>query len=294
MSEQNIEANGINLWTESFGDSKDPCILLIMGAGGQGILWTDSFCQALAAQQFHVIRFDNRDVGLSTCINFGIAPYTLKDMAHDALGVMDHYKIQKAHIVGTSMGGYIAQLLAIHYPERVETLTLIMSTVNFTPLMNAYMGNSNDTSLPPAKPETLVALKGLGAFSPANQEEWLEKSLRLLQIFNGPCPIDPKEWTPLLLKVHTRLKNPAAASNHMFAIIAGPSDYRGDICQTTIPTLIIHGSDDPIIPVEHAIASAETIPNSTLKIIEGMGHGRPMVYDSTILEAILNHIKQSI
>ncbi len=291
MSEKIIEANGISLWTESFGNSQDPCIFLIMGAGGQGILWTDSFCQALADQRFHVIRFDNRDVGLSTCINYALQPYTLKDMAHDALGILDHYRIQKAHIVGTSMGGYIAQLLAIHYPERVDTLTLIMSTVNFTPLTNAYMGNSNDTSLPPSKPETLSALKELGAFSPANQEEWLEKSLRFLQIFNGPSPVDAKEWTPLLLKVHARLKNPVSMNNHIFAIIAGPSDYRENIRQTTTSTLIIHGSEDPIIPVEHAIASAETIPNSTLKIIEGMGHGRPSTYDSTILEAILKHMK---
>ncbi len=128
-----VQTNGLELWTESFGDNKHPTILLIMGSGSQGVLWPQSFCEQLALQGYYAIRYDHRDTGLSSSIHYQDHPYTLLDLAKDALGILDYYQIEQAHLVGASMGGSVSMLLAAHYPERVASLALLMSTMDLRP-----------------------------------------------------------------------------------------------------------------------------------------------------------------
>ena len=123
-----VRANGIEIWAEDFGEPRNPAVLLVMGAGGQGILWPDEFCAALVAAGHYVIRYDNRDTGQSTCVEFAKAPYTLSDMARDAVGVLDAFGVERAHVMGASMGGMICQTLAIEHAGRLRSMTSIMSS----------------------------------------------------------------------------------------------------------------------------------------------------------------------
>ncbi len=128
MTERMIDSNGIRLWTEDFGDPNDPTLLLVMGASAQGIQWPEPFIEAFVARGFYVIRYDNRDTGQSTCFDFATSPYTLDDLANDAVGVLDAYGVRAAHVAGASMGGMITQTLMIRYPHRLKSATIIMSS----------------------------------------------------------------------------------------------------------------------------------------------------------------------
>src|SRR2546423_177171 len=142
MSERVVEANGIEIWTEDFGEPADPTVLLIMGASAQGIMWPEELCERLVEGGRHVIRYDNRDTGQSTCADFSQKTYTVKDMADDAVGVLDAYGVDRADVVGASMGGMIAQTVALEHPERVRSLTSIMSTPLAGSIILAIQGNA--------------------------------------------------------------------------------------------------------------------------------------------------------
>jgi pimeloyl-ACP methyl ester carboxylesterase len=283
--------NGIELVYDTFGESSAPPMLLVMGLGGQMIAWDEDFCTQLAARGYWVIRFDNRDVGLSTRFDeAGVpdilalmqgqaqgeaiqAPYTLRDMADDAVGLLDALAVASAHVVGISMGGMIAQEMAIHHPERVRTLTSIMSS-------------TGNPGLPPPKPDALSVL--VTPF-PTDREGYLEHSIKTWRVLGGPgFPVDEDVIKERAGRLFDRGLSPAGTIRQLAAILASGS--RQEALQSiTVATLVIHGDADPLVPVEGGIDTANSIPGAGLLIIEGMGHDLPLAVAPQVIEAIARH-----
>ncbi len=292
-----LEANGINIEYDTFGERDADPMLLIMGLGTQMTAWTPAFCEALAAHGHYVIRFDNRDVGLSSKFD-GVrspgrlsfllsqvlkmpirAPYTLRDMADDAMGVLDALDIDSAHVVGASMGGMIAQLLAYHRPQRVSSLTSIMST-------------SGDPGLPKTRSDVAQQI----FFSRPrrqNPQVMLEHLVKSMQMIASPAyPRSDPEWREVIGAALERSIYPQGFGRQTAAILADGSRVRR-LKKIDVPTLVIHGSEDPLIPVEHGIDTAHHIPGATLEIIEGMGHDLPPELDETLTSLIATHAKRA-
>ena len=289
MTEKYINANGIDLAYEQFGDSADPVILLIMGLGTQMTGWPDSFCTGLAARGYRVIRFDNRDIGLSqkmdtlptpsllkvmlfARLRLPLAlPYTLDDMANDAVALLDALNIESAHLVGASMGGMIAQLVAGHFPLRVLSLTSIMST-------------SGRKSLP--GPDRKVALHMLRRPVAADAQSMHEYAMRTWRLIGSPAyPPTDEALSEKLSRSYKRSYYPAGHSRQMVAIMAGGD--RVAVLKTIVaPTLVIHGRADPLVPVSGGIDTAQLIPGAKLELIEGMGHDLPDELIPRFLELI--------
>lgn len=292
-----LQANGIRIEYDSFGEADADPVLLIMGLGTQMTAWTPEFCSALAAHGHRVIRFDNRDAGLSTKFD-GIrapgrlrlilnqilkvpvrAPYTLEDMAKDAVGLLDGLAIASAHVVGASMGGMIAQLLAYHWPERVSSLTSIMSTSGGPGLPRARNDVAHHIFFArPRKGETQVVL---------------DHSVKSMQMIASPAyPRSDSEWRELVGKAFERSFYPQGFARQTAAIIADGSRVRR-LKQIRVPTLVIHGREDPLIPVRHGIDTARQIPGATLEIIDGMGHDLPPPLDGTLTSLIAEHARKT-
>jgi pimeloyl-ACP methyl ester carboxylesterase len=290
-----LEANGLQIEYDTFGDASDDPVLLIMGLGTQMIAWSEDFCNALAAHGHYVIRFDNRDIGLSTKFENAKAPgrmryvmhhvfhvplqvpYSLEDMAADAAGVLDALGIKSAHIVGASMGGMIAQLLAIHYPRRVKTLTSMMSS-------------SGDPHLPRARSDVV---KHIFTSRPntGNANDMLEHLLKSAQMLGSPAYArSPEEWRELITMSLKRSFYPQGFIRQMAAIIDDGSRV-GRLASIGKPTLVIHGSEDPLIPVEHGIDTAKHIKGAKLEIIAGMGHDIPPQLVEKLTSLIADHAR---
>lgn len=288
--QQTVQANGIDIVYDSFGTPEAEPLLLIMGLGRQMITWDEEFCKKIAGHGYWVIRFDNRDVGLSTNFNEagptdlgavfqafakGEEPsvaYKLIDMAKDAIGLLDALNIKSAHIVGASMGGMIAQTLCIHFPEKVKTLTSIMSTT----------GNPD---LPKATQEAATAL---ATPSPAEREANIEHSLKSLRVLNGTFPIDEKHQRKMAGIAFDRMYNPEGFTRQYASVLTAGSRKK-PLASIKIPTLVIHGTQDPLIPKEAGIDTADTIPGAKLCLIEGMGHSLPTETWEEIINQITNH-----
>lgn len=286
--EQQIHANGLSLNFDSFGDHRHPPMILIMGLATQMIFWDEEFCQALANQRFWVIRFDNRDIGKSSWLNQSKAPsvlavamnvlftkkiktsYQLTDLAQDTLGLMDALGIQKAHIIGASMGGMIAQLIAINAPDRALSLTSIMST-------------TGDRFLPRASNKTALQLLA----TPAKEKNaYVKQATGIWRLLHGSHYLfDEKRIESLLLRSYERGLNPAGISRQ-FAAILGAPDRTKALQKLAIPSLVIHGDIDPLVPLECGVATAEAIPQAKLKIYQGMGHTIP----TELAQDIVAHI----
>jgi len=277
MSEGKVKSNGIELWYEDFGDPSGTAVLLIMGAGGQGIAWPMELINPIVEAGFHVVRFDNRDIGYSTWIeDYKATPYTIDDMATDAVGLMDALNIENAHIVGVSMGGMIAQLMAIKYPNRVLSLTSWMST---------YWILDPDV---PAMTEAVGAWVAKNSESPpVSREQYIENQMELWRLLTGSrFPFDEEAVRIRTIQGVERAFNPN--SNH------------GPACQTpsrldalrnlNIPTLVIHGDEDPIINYCHGVVCAKVIPGATLLTLRGIGHELPLGIIPEASSAILKHI----
>ncbi len=285
----NVRANGIQIEFDEFGDRKAPPLLLIMGLGAQMILWRTKFCEDLASRGYRVIRFDNRDVGKSTWFNeLGVpdvlaavtsalmrqptdqAPYYLRDMAGDAAGLLDALEIEQAHVVGASMGGMIAQSLAIEHPGKVRTLTSIMST-------------PGDPNLPQPKPEATSVLL---TPQPDTREEAIERGVMVFRTIGSPgFPFDEEEVRDLATQCWDRGANPAGVMRQLVAIVA--SGNRTEALRSLgVPSLVIHGKEDPLVPVEAGMATAAAIPNAKLVLIDGMGHDMPRPLWPRLIEEI--------
>jgi len=282
------KANNIEIEYETFGDPSSEPLLFVMGLGAQMIRWPEELCMLFVNKGFYVIRFDNRDVGLSTkfeeagvpdimkeikAIQRGKTispPYTVEDMADDAVGLLDALNIEKAHICGASMGGMIVQIIAFRHPTRVLSLTSIMSTT----------GNPN---LPQPKPEAMqVLLKP----APTEREAYIEESVKRYRILYGSgFPFPEDQIRELVAVLYDRSFYPQGMTRQLFAIL-GTENRVSKLGSIKVPTLVIHGGDDPLVPVEGGKETAASIPGAELIIIEGMGHSLPPETWPQILDAI--------
>ena len=256
MPRATTTASGIEIEYETFGDPAAPPLLLIAGLGAQMISWDEPFCTMLAGRGFHVIRFDNRDVGLSTWMDHA---YTLEDMAGDAVALLDAIGIRSAHVVGVSMGGFIAQIVALDHPDRVATLTLIMS------------GPNGDDQVPPTDEARVVLL----APDPGSIEQRIELGLWAKQKLVGPAdPFDAPYERARIVRALQRAYHPAGFVRQLQAI-AGASGRLERLRHLGVPALVIHGDADILVPVENGRNLASAIPGARLVEIEGMGHDVP-------------------
>jgi pimeloyl-ACP methyl ester carboxylesterase len=272
-----IEANGVELCTEPFGNPGDPPILLIMGLGGSMLWWEDGFCSMLAGAGRFVIRYDHRDTGRSVTYEPGRPGYTSADLVADAAGIFDAYGIRAAHAVGVSAGGALAQLLALDFADRVLSLVLI-STSPALP---------GERRLPPPTDEfgRFVATAQVDRSAVESLIEYLVGYSRVLA--GDQRPFDETAARELVRRDLERARNLAAAQNHDAIPDGGPS--RAPLSSIDAPTLVIHGTADPMFPPEHGDALADEIPDARLLTLEGAGHGVERADWEAIVEAIVEH-----
>jgi pimeloyl-ACP methyl ester carboxylesterase len=283
-----LHANGLNIAYDEFGERGAPPLLLIMGLGSQMIFWREDFCRALAARGFRVIRFDNRDVGLSTHFDSAgmpnvmlIAaaaatgrpaqvPYLLSDMAADTAGVLDALDIPRAHIVGTSMGGMVAQALAINHPTRVRSLTCLMSS-------------TGNPTLPPPRPEVLAVLL---APPPTTREEAIERGVLTYRTIGSPgFPFNEAEVRSIVTQSYDRCYDPVGTARQLAAIMASGSRIEA-LRRLDVPTLVIHGREDPMVAFAAGEELAATIPSAEFLPIDGMGHDQPRPLWPRLIDAV--------
>ncbi|HEX2027929.1 MAG TPA: alpha/beta fold hydrolase [Nitriliruptorales bacterium] len=276
-----IEANGVELCTEPFGSRSDPPILLVMGIGGSMLWWEEGFCRMLADAGRFVIRYDHRDTGRSITYEPGHPGYSGTDMVADAAGVLDAYGIPAAHVVGVSAGAAFAQLLALDFADRVLSLVLI-STSPATP---------GERELPPPTEEfgRLVAAAEVDWSDAQSVVEFLVGYARMLA--GGQRPFDERTFRELARHDVERARNIAALQNH--DVIPDDGRPRQPVSSITAPTLVIHGTADPMFPIEHGEALAKEIPHARLLSLEGAGHGVDRADWETVVGAIVHHTDAS-
>jgi pimeloyl-ACP methyl ester carboxylesterase len=277
VAERMIEANGVQLCTEPFGDPGNPPILLIMGIGASMLWWEEGFCGMLADGGRFVIRYDHRDTGRSVTYEPGRPGYTGSDLVADAAGVLDGYGIPASHIVGVSAGGAFAQLLALDFPDRVLSLVLISTSP----------GLPGGRDLPPPTDE-------FGRFVSTARVDWSDYDSVIDYLVDysrvlagGRRPFDEAAVRRLVRRDVERARDFAAVQNH--DAIPDDERRRGPLSSITAPTLVIHGTADPMFPVEHGEALAEEIPGARLLPLEGAGHGIDRADWESIAGAILEH-----
>jgi pimeloyl-ACP methyl ester carboxylesterase len=260
-------ANGIELEYETFGDAAGPPLLLIAGLGAQMLSWDDDFCRLLASRGFHVIRFDNRDVGLSTWME---GEYTLDEMAGDAAALLDALGIRSAHVVGASMGGFIAQLVALNHPERVRSLTSIMS------------GPNGDDHVAPTDEARALLLRSPGA----TRDELIVTGLHSKRTLLGPDdPFDEEYEKRRIIASLDRAYNPAGFLRQLQAIGAASGRLKR-LATLGVPTLVIHGDADILVPVDNGRNVAAAIPGARYIEFRGMGHDVPKRVWDEVVDAI--------
>jgi len=282
--------NGLELDYESFGDSARPPLLLVMGLSYQMIEWDDALCTLIADRGHRVTRFDNRDVGLSTKLDHlgppnlmavmtrtDGPPYSLDDMAADSVALLDVLGISAAHVVGVSMGGMIAQLIAINFPDRALSLTSIMSTV----------GGPNVVQAQPVVSAALLAPPG------QTRDEQVEHSLANRRLIHGTgMPFDEERARAKAEHAVDRCFYPDGAMRQIAAIFAAP-DRTAGLRSLRIPTLVIHGDQDPLVPPENGRQTAAAMLNARLIMIPGMGHALPEQVWSQVVDALVEVTSRS-
>ena len=306
---QIAKINNIEIWWEDFGNKKDPTVFLIMGANANCMLWPDNLISSLVEKGFHVVKFDNRDVGKSTWIGkkpfyvdllpkfllkrfisfiFKLAfdkegrfkalnspgLYSLSDMAQDAVCLMDHIKTDKAHVVGLSMGGMIAQVMALEHPERMLTMTPIMSTP----------GISNPNLPGPTKDFKEAIEKSFDYTLEGQEEESLTTVYKGLA--GSRFPFNKTKFREELRGVIDHGYNPYTKHGES---VSGSYDRLNKLSKINIPTLVIHGDEDPILPLEHGLALADNIPDSKKVILKGVGHEIPEELLTETINHLVNH-----
>jgi pimeloyl-ACP methyl ester carboxylesterase len=269
---------------QTLGDPTDPPLLLVMGLGSQLIHWDLELYRQFADRGFHVIRFDNRDSGRSTKIRAPVpnlmramaglpidAPYLLADMADDAFGLLDHLSIDRAHVVGVSMGGMIAQTMAIRRPERVRSLAPVMSTTG-----------ERRQSRPKLRLWSLLLQR-----APQRRDQYIEYFVRAFHTIGSPgYPPDEARLRELAGATYDRGHHPAGTGRQLAAIMAS-GDRTEQLRRVIVPTVVIHGTDDPLVPFRGGVATARAIPNAQFLAIPGMGHDLPREVWPKIVDAVV-------
>jgi pimeloyl-ACP methyl ester carboxylesterase len=293
MNEQiatNVGPANIDIAYERIGDPDKPPVLLIMGVGAQLVAWPDGFCTALVERGLHVIRFDNRDVGRSSHLSHARAPdlpavlrgdlssvsYTLSDMAADTIGLLDVLGIDSAHLVGASMGGAIAQTVAIEHPDRVRSLTSMMST-------------TGDMKVGQATPETLKAV--FGGAPAVTRQDVIDRQVRAFSVVGSPgFPTELEVVAASAARAYDRGYDPIGVARQAIASVAS-GDRTELLRHLDLPALVIHGLDDVMCDVSGGRATAAAIPQSKLVLIKGLGHNLPPGLWSGIAEHIADIVR---
>lgn len=286
-----VTANGITIEYETAGEPSKPPLLLIMGLGGQLIAWDDQFVDELVKQGFFVVRYDNRDVGLSTWFDdAGVpdmgdlitarqsggtptAPYLVDDMAADASGLLDALGIASSHLLGVSMGGMIAQAFAIRHPAKLQSLVSIMST-------------TGDPSVGNPHPDAMAALMEP---PPATRDEAMDASVKAWQVFGSPgYDFDEERIRRKAAEAFERAFHPAGVARQLSAVISSP-DRTQALASVTAPTLVIHGEADPLVDSSGGKATAAAVPGASLWLVPGMGHELPPPLFSEVANRVAEH-----
>ncbi|MET0417987.1 MAG: alpha/beta hydrolase [Actinoplanes sp.] len=271
MEERWVPSGPLRIWTQRIGDPGLPAVLMVMGSAAQGVSCPDALVNRLVQRGVQVIRYDHRDTGRSSVVDFDAQPYTISDMARDSLAVLDGYGLDSAHVAGASLGGIIAQWLGVHAPDRVRSLTVMSSSLmGHDPSVSwarARAGQPADPDdLPPPSPAFL-------AHAAAGPPPGVESDVALFRIFTGPVrPFDEAAARAMLELALSRATDPAAAANHHRAVWLDDPGLKAPLSSITAPVSIVHGDQDPVYPLAHGEALAAAIPGATLHVVAGMGH----------------------
>lgn len=287
-SVKRVQVGEVELAYETFGDPTDVPLLLVMGLGTQMIAWPDQMCRELAAAGHHVIRYDNRDVGLSTHVDAPVpsnldlvlrrgGAYTVSDMAGDAVGLLDALDVESAHMVGASMGGFISQTVAIEHPRRVRSLTLVMTSTG---------------SRRVGRPTPRIAARMAARQPASSREAAVEESVETYRLIGSPEHIDEELVRELAGRAYDRAYDPAGTKRQLAAIMRQPNRTR-DLRRISVPTLVVHGLHDPLVDASGGIALAKTIPGATFVGHAGMGHDLPRTLWRTLADDILALVARS-
>jgi pimeloyl-ACP methyl ester carboxylesterase len=281
----------VDIVYETIGDPSDPPLLLLMGLGMQLIHWDIELCERFAERGFHVIRFDNRDAGLSTKIRAPVpnamalmagmpakVPYRLSDMAADTFGLLDHLGVERAHVVGASMGGMIAQQMAIEAPERVLSLASIMS-----------MTGDRWSGTPKLRVWSVLMRR-----APHDRDSYVEYFARVFRMIGSPAyRPDDERVRELAGATYDRGHHPAGTARQLAAVLASGSRTAA-LRELDVPAVVIHGEADPLLPVRGGIATAKAIPGAELITVPGMGHDLPRELWPTFVEAIGRNAERAV
>jgi len=281
-NEKMVDVNGVQICTEAFGDPAHPAVLLIAGAASSMDWWEDAFCARLASQQRHVVRYDLRDTGRSSACEAGRPDYTGFDLVKDAVGVLDALGLPRAHVAGISMGGGLAQLLALEFPARVASLALFSTSPG---------GTSRNSDLPPMLDRMKAVFE-----HPAEPPDWSDREAVIRYIvdstkpFGGTCTASDAALRAVAARVVDRTSDIAASLSNHWLLEPGHGPWRARLGTLRVPTLVIHGTEDPLFPVEHGVALSKEIPGATLLLLEGVGHEMPPapVWDR-VISALVRH-----
>jgi pimeloyl-ACP methyl ester carboxylesterase len=275
-----VQANGVDICVQTFGDPTDPVVLLVMGSSASMDWWEDEFCEGLAAGGRFVVRYDHRDTGQSVSYEPGAPAYGFGDLVDDAVDLLDHFGVAGAHVVGMSMGGAIAQLMALDNPDRVESLTLI-STGPAQP-------GPEDPDLPAMSEET-------GARFMVEPPDWSDREavidylVHLARVSAARSqPFDEEPFRALAGRVFDRAVNmESTMTNHN--LLAGDGRWRDRLREMTVPTLVLHGTEDPVVPYGNGVALVKEIPSAQLVPLDETGHELPHRVWDVVIPAILEH-----
>jgi pimeloyl-ACP methyl ester carboxylesterase len=278
-TERIVQANGVELCVQSFGDPGDAAILLIAGSMGSMLSWEDEFCERLAAGGRYVIRYDQRDTGRSVTYEPGAPQYTGMDLVADTVGILDALGVDRAHVVAISMGGGVAQFVALEHPDRVASLTLISTSP----------AGPSEADLPGLAPR----LRDHFAH-PIADPDWSDRSSVIEYMVedarpyaSASQPFDEAPWRELAGRDFDRSSNLASSTNH--ALVEEGGRWRGRLGDLRAPTLVFHGTEDPLFPVEHGLALAREIPGADFIALEQTGHELPRRVWNVVVPAILRH-----
>jgi len=281
VTERLIDVNGVELCTESFGDSADPPMLLVMGLGGSMLWWRDGFCRLLAGSGRYVIRYDQRDTGRSTTYEPGHPGYTGRDLLADAVALLDEYRLAAAHLVGESAGGALVQLLALDFPSRVQSLVLISTSP----------ATGGDRCLPPPSVAFSQFVRS-ATVDWSDEDSTIDYVVAYARVLAGEeRPFDEAEVRDLVSRDVERARDFAAIQNH--DLLEADDKPREPLSSIAAPTLVIHGTADPVFPFPHGKALASEIPRARLLALEGAGHGVQRADWETLTKAIAMHTAAS-
>ncbi len=273
-----IPVGDVELCVQTFGDSQDPAILLIHGAAASMIWWEDELCARLADRERFVIRYDQRDTGRSSNDPAGHPAYDMTDLAEDAIGILDALDVKKAHVLGRSMSGGTALILAVDHPDRVETVTFMATT-------------PGEPDLPPPTPEFMAAFDEEAPDS-ADRAAWIDYTVRVIRTFWGDSPFfDEKQVRALATLDATRTRDLASTNNHFAIETPGPRG--GGYADVVAPALVVHGDIDPVFPLPHALALRDALPSADLLVLEQTGHELPSERWDEFVDALVSHTARS-